>query len=317
MNLPLAYLTGAGRRADVVVPLTWWVLVVSILVSLAIGVLLWIAVRRRRVSAEDCRQVAVSRAPGGMRLVTLALLASLVPLVATLVWTMAALAQIGNPPRRARVEIDLTAHQWWWQADYRSSEPALGFRTANEIHIPTGEPVLIRLHAGDVIHSFWVPRLSGKTDLIPGQANLTWIEADRPGRYRGQCAEYCGLQHAHMGFELVAETPAQFAAWRTAQLQTAPPPATPQQARGLAIVQYRCALCHALRGTDAASNAGPDLSHLMSRRMIGAGTLANTPLNLAGWIADPQGRKPGALMPPQQLSGPDLAAVTAYLETLR
>ncbi|MBU3079352.1 cytochrome c oxidase subunit II [Sphingomonas quercus] len=316
MNGPLAYLDGFGRRADIVVPLTWAVTIISIAVCIVIAALLWMAIRRGR-EAAGVDAMAVRRSEGGMRFITIGLAVSLVPLLVTLVWTMSALAAIGAPPRRARVEIDVTAHQWWWQADYAGDQPSLGLRTANEIHIPVGEPVLLRLRGADVIHSFWVPKLSGKTDLIPGQTNLTWIEANAPGRYRGQCAEYCGLQHAHMAFEVVADTPAQFAAWRQAQLQTAPPAATPQQARGRALVEYRCALCHTVRGTIAGSNVGPDLTHLMSRSMIAAGTLPNDSAHLAGWIVDPQSFKPGSLMPAQALTGDQLADVTAYLETLK
>jgi cytochrome c oxidase subunit 2 len=177
--------------------------------------------------------------------------------------------------------------------------------------------VLLRLDGGDVIHSFWVPQLSGKTDTIPGQTNLAWLEADRPGRYRGQCTEYCGLEHAKMAFEVVADTPEAFAQWRRAQLQTAPPPTDPAAQRGLAFFQYRCSLCHSVRGTSAASYYGPDLTHLMSRSKIAAGTLPNTRGNLSGWVDGPQAIKPGTLMPDQKLSGNQLNDVVAYLETLR
>jgi cytochrome c oxidase subunit 2 len=211
----------------------------------------------------------------------------------------------------------VTAHQWWWEAKYASRNPSQNFVTANEIHVPVGVPVLLKLNAGDVIHSFWVPKLSGKMDLIPGQTNLTWVQADAPGVYWGQCAEYCGAQHARMAFQVVAEPMRKFEAWRRAQLQTAPPPATEAQARGLALVEFRCAMCHTVRGTSALASIGPDLTHVMSRRTIAAGTLPNTPGNLVGWIANPQATKPGALMPNQHLSGPALNDLLAYMETLK
>ena len=215
------------------------------------------------------------------------------------------------------MHLTVTANQWWWDVRYDGPQPDQIFHTANEIHVPVGEPVLVRLHGGDVIHSFWVPRLSGKTDLIPGQTNQAWIEADRPGIYRGQCAEYCGAQHAHMAFEVVAEPRAAFDRWRARQLQTAPPPASEAQAAGFALFASRCGMCHSIRGTSARASAAPDLTHLMSRRTLAAGTLPNNPQSLTGWIENPQAIKPGALMPDQGLSAADLNSLRAYLETLR
>jgi cytochrome c oxidase subunit 2 len=314
---PLGYLDSAGAAADTTLPLTWFVLLLSIAVCLAIGALLWLSLRRGRSDAAEGGSFRVVRSRGGSRWVLIGVAGSTVLLLITLGWTMAALAQVGHLPRRPEVEIDVTAHQWWWQADYDASVPSEMFSTANEIHVPVGARVLLRLHGADVIHSFWVPKLTGKTDMIPGQVNLTWLQADRPGVYRGQCSEYCGLQHAHMAFEVVAETPENFAKWRQAQLQTAPPPAAPAQAEGLALVEYRCALCHTVRGTTANSHSGPDLTHLMSRRSIAAGTLPNNRAALAGWIQDPQGVKPGSLMPAQHLTGAQLQALLAYMETLQ
>jgi len=317
-RIPLGYLDSAGARAAATLPLTWFLLLVSIAVCLAIIYLLWRALRGPAGTiGPDGKAPAVRRGEGAARPILVGVAISSVILLIALGWTMVALAQVAPMPRRPEIEIDVTAHQWWWQADYGASEPDQTFSTANEIHVPVGAKVLLRLHGADVIHSFWVPKLTGKTDMIPGQVNLTWLQADKPGVYRGQCQEYCGLQHAHMAFEVVAEPPAQYAAWRRAQLQTAPPPATPAQAEGLALVEYRCAVCHTVRGTTAGSNVGPDLTHVMSRRMLAAGTLPNNRAMLAGWIEDPQGVKPGTLMPAQQLSGPQLQALLAYLETLK
>ncbi len=312
---PLGFLDSSGSRADATLPLTWFLVLLSAAVCLVIAYMLWRSVRRGAPASAG--MASVVRRSDGSRLIFLGLAITAPFLLVALGWTMVALAQVAHMPRRPDVEIDVTAHQWWWQADYHGSIPSEGFTTANEIHVPVGAKVLIRLHSSDVIHSFWVPKLTGKTDLIPGQVNLTWLEADKPGIFRGQCSEYCGLEHAKMAFHVVADSPRAFAEWRRAQLQTAPPPVTSEQAEGLALVEYRCALCHTVRGTSAGSNLGPDLTHLMSRRHIAAGVLPNNRASLAGWIEDPQGMKPGAKMPPQHLSGPQLQAVVAYLETLK
>ena len=319
MKPALGYLDAAGPRAHTILALTWFTLIISILVCLIICVLLWIAVRRAKSSggAAETRSIPIKRGSSGIRWISVGLWISAVPLLATLVWTMVALAHVAGPPSHPGLVLDVTSHQWWWEVNYPSPRPAEAFTTANEIHIPVGVPVLVRLHAGDVIHSFWVPKLSGKTDVIPGQTNLSWLQADAPGRFRGQCSEFCGFQHANMGFEVVAQTPAEFEQWRAAQLQTAPAAATPAQLRGQALVEYRCGLCHEVRGTDARAHSAPDLTHLLSRRTLAAGRLINNPGNLAGWIEDPQGIKPGNLMPNQYLSSQQLADVQAYLELLQ
>jgi cytochrome c oxidase subunit 2 len=170
------------------------------------------------------------------------------------------------------------------------------------------------LIGGDVIHSFWVPSLGGKTDTIPGQTNITWLQADRPGIYRGQCTEYCGKQHANMGFFVVAEPAQQFEQWRRQQIAPAAP--SPNLAQDVAAFQTRCGVCHTVRGTPAGGKVGPDLTHVMSRGTIAAGTLPNTPGHLTGWIANPQGIKPGNLMPQIDMSGADLNAIRSFLQTL-
>jgi len=316
---PLDYLTSAGARAAHIAPLTWFTLIVSVLVCLVIGILVWIGSRRFRASggAEATTSVPVERGADGLPWIKWGLILSAIPLFVTLVWTMAALAQTAGPPANPALVLDVTSHQYWWEVTYNGALPSDRFSTANEIHIPVGVPVLVKLHGADVIHSFWVPKLAGKTDTIPGQNNVAWLQADAPGRYRGQCTEYCGLQHAKMAFEVVAEPRDAFERWRAAQLHTAPPPVTDVEKKGLAVVEYRCSLCHAVRGTRAASYYGPDLTHLMSRRLIASGALPNTPGSLAGWIQSPQQIKPGSGMPEQHLSGDDLSAVTAYLETLK
>ena len=319
MSAPLGYLDAAGQRADTILPLTWFTAIVSILVCVVIGILLWMAVGRARAGggASETRSIPVERGKNGVRWITVGLMISAVPLLVTLIWTMVALARVSGPPPNAAVVLDVTGHQWWWEVRYNSDRPAEIFSTANEIHIPVGAPVLVRLHGGDVIHSFWVPKLSGKTDTIPGQTNLSWMEARQPGRYRGACAEFCGSQHSHMAFEVVAEPQADYERWRGAEIKAAPEPLSQSQARGLAVVQYRCGLCHQVRGTHAGAVTAPDLTHLMTRRTLAAGTLPNTAGNLAAWIQNPQGIKPGSLMPNQYLARDQLTDVLAYLETLK
>lgn len=214
--------------------------------------------------------------------------------------------------------IDVTGHQWWWQVDYEDSVPTQRLVTANEIHVPAGRLVAIRLHAADVIHSFWAPNLSGKHDLIPGYESSLRFRADTPGVYRGQCAEFCGLQHAKMAFFVVAQSPNDFAKWRAASLSPDPPPVDSEARAGQRVFSSGgCPVCHAIAGTDARGQVGPSLSHLASRLTLASGTLANNRANLMGWITNPGAIKPGTLMPRSQLTAPELQALVAYLETLQ
>jgi len=313
---PLGYLNAAGARADVILPLTWFTLIVSAAVCIVIAALLWAGIRRRHATM-DIRSVRLERGGNGLRWISLGVLISAVPLFITLVWTMVALAKVSGPPRNAALTLDVTGHEWWWEVRYNAPRSSEIFTTANEIHIPVGVPVLVRLHGADVIHSFWVPKLSGKTDAIPGQINMSWLQARVPGRYRGACQEFCGSQHANMAFEVVAQSRQDYDLWRETQLQAAPDPTTQPQIRGLNVVEYRCGLCHQVRGTRAGAVSAPDLTHVMSRRLLAAGTIPNTPGNLAGWIQNPQALKPNSLMPNQYLSGEQLSDVLAYLETLK
>ena len=201
---------------------------------------------------------------------------------------------------------------------YLSDDPSQIVTTANEIHIPVGRPVMIRGTSHDVIHSFWVPNLHGKRDLIPSRITTEWIEADRPGRFRGQCAEFCGLQHAHMALWVIAESDDEFARWRERQLQPALPPSDPVKARGRDVfLNHACVFCHTIQGTTAAGQIGPDLTHLASRSTIAAGTLPNTKGNLGGWIVDPQNIKPGNHMATVDLKPEDLQPLLDYLGSLQ
>jgi cytochrome c oxidase subunit II len=213
--------------------------------------------------------------------------------------------------------VRVIGHQWWWEVLYEST-PDQSFTTANEIRVPVGQPVKLKLETRDVIHSFWAPTLNGKMDLINGQENELEIAASNPGIYRGQCAEFCGLQHAHMAFEVIAMPRDQYKTWRANQLKSANSPSDPQAERGEQLFRVKgCALCHAIQGTPAGGRVGPDLTHLASRRTIAAGTLPNTPGNLGGWLSDPQHIKPGNLMPALRLEGDELNALVRYLGSLQ
>ena len=216
------------------------------------------------------------------------------------------------------LKIDVTGHQWWWEVMYEDPMPARMMKTANEIHVPTGQLIKLKLASHDVIHSFWAPNFAGKKDLIPGHETTLFLQANRPGVFRGQCAEFCGHQHAHMAFDVIVQTPDEFAAWYEQQLQPAPTPLEDTQKRGQRVfLTSRCVMCHAIAGTSASATAGPDLTHVGSRRTIAAGTLPNTPEHLENWVRDSQSVKPGNKMPRIELSEEDLHAVLAYLETLK
>lgn len=216
------------------------------------------------------------------------------------------------------VSIQITGHQWWWEITYPNSQADQTVTTANEIHVPVGVPIVVMTNSKDVIHSFWAPNITGKRDLLPGYSSSFSFQIDKPGTYHGQCAEFCGLQHAHMGFSIVAESVDEFQAWQQQQLKPAVDPSSSEAIRGREVfLTHTCLMCHTIRGTDAGSRVGPDLTHVASRNMIAAETLPNTTGALAGWIVDPQRIKPGTLMSPNPLSGDDLQAVVTYLQSLR
>jgi cytochrome c oxidase subunit 2 len=217
----------------------------------------------------------------------------------------------------APVVIRVRALQWWWEVTY-PGEAGPDLVTANEIRIPAGRPVRIELSAADVIHSFWVPNLAGKQDMIPGRDNVLTLTARQPGSYRGQCAEFCGMQHAHMAFMVIAEPPEAFAAWRASQQAEATAPADAEEAFGRRVFEQKpCGACHTVRGTEAKGTNGPDLTHLASRATLAAGMLPMTRGALAAWIADPQTIKPGNNMPMVPLTAGELQAVSAWLAGLR
>ncbi len=303
-------------RASTLASLWWLMLIIGVAVYvIVVGLFVIAAVRpRRRPNAAEAE--AQLHAGGGRGSAAIILVAGaiipaiiLVVVFAATVHAMTAFTGGGANP----LAIQVIGRDWWWEVRY----PQSGITTANEIHIPVGQTVKVELTAGDVIHSFWVPELQAKQDAIPGQTNTLLLDARQPGTYRGQCAEYCGLQHAHMAFYVIAQSPAEYAAW--VQQESAPPtPPTGAALQGQqAFLRSSCAYCHAIQGTSAGGKTGPDLTHLASRGTIGASVLPNTTANLAGWIVNPQTFKPGSNMPPSSLAATDLQAILTYLETLK
>ena len=315
---PLAYLHTAGPAGDPVTQLGWALAAVSIGVIVIVGALLLAAVFRRgqdRSQPADRRTLEPSRPQEGLRWIVVGTAISTVVLLACAALTLSTLAAVSSPPATPRVTIEVRGYQFWWRVRYLDEHDTPLLTTANEIHIPAGEPVRFRLTSSDVIHSFWVPALGGKTDAIPGQTNVTWLQADRPGRYRGQCTEYCGQQHAHMALFVDADAPADFARWMAAQ-RTAAATTGATPVRGEDVFENRCGGCHAVRGTAADGALAPDLTHLMSRQTIAAGALPNDADDLRRWIGHTQQVKPGSAMPNVTLRAEELDAVVAYLTTL-
>jgi cytochrome c oxidase subunit II len=303
-------LDSAGVQAQRIERLWWVFFWVCIGVYVAVIAGFALALLRRPTAAPDPRRAS--------RAVLVSTIATVLILFGFLVASVHAGRDVSSLGNHEPLRIEVTGYQWWWQVRYPGSGPAERVTTANEIHVPIGRQIALDLSSGDVIHSFWAPQLHGKTDLIPGRHNLQFLEVDRVGTFQGRCAEYCGYQHAHMGFRVVAEKPADFERWLAAQRAAAVEPSDPEQARGRQVfLSGPCVLCHSIRGTPAFGNHAPDLTHLASRQTIAASTLPNNRGALGGWISDSQGIKPGNHMPPMALPASDLMALLSYLESLR
>jgi cytochrome c oxidase subunit 2 len=315
------FMRTAGAPGGSQATLGWELTIVAMVTVIIISIILIAALWRRRPPAETDAAGGKGSArwhvESGVNWIYIGLAITVVILIASFGATVATINASTRAPRTPPITLDVTAHQWWWEVSIDDSVPSHSFTTANEIHIPVGVPVLLRVRSSDVIHSFWVPELGGKIDVIPGQVNESWIRADRAGTFRGQCAEYCGLQHAHMAFTVIAEPLAEYQAWADAQRAEAPTPAanTPS-ALGEDVFTRSCGGCHAVRGSGALGRIGPDLTHVAGRMTIAAGLVDNTPTTLTEWIRNPQAMKPGVLMPAMDLRQADVANVVAYLETL-
>lgn len=330
--ISLALLTGCGHPQSMFSPggpasgniahLSWFVFILFIAVAVIMWVLLGWASYRKRGSFAEHAPVDIG---GGQPWIFIGGFAiPFVILAAVFVIgldSMSAFPLEGPHAMHETVPADIrvTGHRWWWQIDYVKGPLDQQVVTANEIHIPVGRPVDIDLTSNDVIHSFFVPRLHGKVDLIPGQINRIRIQADQPGVYRGQCAEYCGAQHAHMSLLVVADPPADYEAWLAREINQAEPPATEQQRHGQQLFMTKaCVLCHTIRGTLAQAKVGPDLTHIASRQGLAANTLRNNAANLEAWVMHAQSLKPEVIMPDvSQFTGQEARDLVAYLQQLQ
>jgi cytochrome c oxidase subunit II len=312
----------AGPQAGNISKVWWLMFIVCSIVFLLVMIAVLLALRKRTPESdlaapmlEPSAQQERQRRNVVITAVTLTVIVLFVFLLASY---SAGRSMTAELDKKNGLAIEVTGHQWWWEVRYLDVDASNIFMTANEIHIPVGVPVTFSLRATDVIHSFWVPNLAGKKDLIPGKVNTIWLQADKPGVYRGQCAEYCGLQHARMALWIVAEPQDQFNAWRQNQTQTSYTPASDSQRYGQQVfLSSTCVMCHTINGTPAGSNIGPNLTHVASRKMIAAATLVNTREHLEQWIKDPQIFKPGTRMPANNLAEGDMQALLDYLQSLK
>lgn len=303
----------------------WWVLFYllgAIFVAVIVVMFLALTRRHRGIEQEPLERIhrpseeTENRLKRPVMAASIATVVILLILIGVSVSTGKAISNFSET--KPGITIEVTGNQWWWYVRYLNDDPSRIVVTANEIHVPVGTPIMIRGTSHDVIHSFWAPNMNGKIDLIPSRITTRVFEADRPGSFRGQCAEFCGLQHAHMVFWVIAEPQEQFQAWVKQQLSPAIPPGDPDTTHGQqAFLSYACVLCHSIQGTPAAGQNGPDLTHFGSRITLAAGTLPNTKGNLAGWITDPQMIKPGNHMATIAVKPDDLQPLVDYLESLK
>ncbi len=300
-----AILDPSGSAAREIADL-WWLLVgLGALAFSVVVVALVVGLRRRPAEGSPT---------GGRWLIGGGVVLPAVLIVVVLVATVASMRAVSGAPSDDAVRIEVVGHQWWWEVRYPDDQVV----TANEVHIPAGRDVVLELRSADVIHSFWVPALAGKMDLLPERANTLVIDADRPGRYEGVCAEFCGIQHANMRLVVVAHDEPGFARWLDEQRRPAVEPTDDLELRGERLFTSEgCASCHTVAGTGADGDDGPDLTHVASRETIAAGALDNTAPNLSEWIADPHAIKDGVLMPAVQLDPDELDALVAYIGALR
>jgi cytochrome c oxidase subunit 2 len=313
---PLNYfMRSHGPATEPTMYLGWVLGGLSVTIILIISLLLVAALLRKR-SPADVRTIGAEG--GGLRWIYIGTGISTVVLFGLVIYSLIVLDAVAKPPSAPAFTVTVTGYDWWWRIEYEHEDPERAVTTANELHIPVGQPVLVKLKSADVIHAFWVPLLAGKTQMIPGLINQQWIQADSPGIYTGQCAQFCGAGHAHMNFEVVAESAEDFEKWRNIQRRAASSPSGGGATidSGQKLFMDRCAGCHAIRGTDASGQHGPDLTHLNSRRRIAAGLLNNTPEDLMNWIVNAQQLKPGSRMPSMALSETEKLALSTYLSTL-
>jgi cytochrome c oxidase subunit II len=323
--LPLLLAGCGGKTQNALAPeshqsrdiarLFWWMMTgawIGLGIVVALLLLAWKRRNRRGIGSDDSGDQAGERL-GWFVVVGAGIVLPIVLLATLFVVSDVFVIKTTQAPAATDTKrtVLVIGHQWWWEVRY----PGTTAVTANEIHIPVRTPVRLEVRTDDVIHSFWVPQLNRKIDTLPGRTNAIELYADAPGRYRGECAEFCGLQHAHMGLYVFADPPGKFAAWLARESKPAAPSSAPGRDE---FTHGTCATCHAIRGTTARADVGPDLTHVASRTTIGALTLPNGHDELRAWIHNSQHFKPGNEMPSfPGLSGSQLDDLTAYLESLK
>ncbi len=310
----------SGPAAQRIARMQWLEIILFLVVTLIMWVLIaWGTGRRPGTLAEH----APIKIGGGQSWITIG--GMLIPLIILFVLFVLGLQLLESFPiddpshSNAKAEILIIGHQWWWEVHYLNDQPSLQVTTANEIHIPVNKPVTLELESRDVIHSFWVPALHGKVDLVPGHPNFVRIEANHAGAYAGECAEFCGAQHAHMRLLVIAQEPDEYQAWLEQQRKPAAEPTTPEAIQGQQVfLSGPCILCHTIRGTLAGGMVAPDLTHIGSRRMIAADSFQNNNAYLEAWVTHAQSLKPETQMPDMtQFDGKQLRDLVAYLRQLQ
>ena len=301
----------------------WWLFfgICTFVYVTVIGVVLVALFRTKKVSAETQPEIAPEQARENRasNVIKIAVAITVITLFTLMIISFRTGAAINSLSQsKDPITIKVRGQQWWWEVIYEHEVPSDNVTTDNEIHVPLGRPIKLELSSIDVIHSFWLPNMHGKKDLIPNYPTTFYFQADKPGDYWGQCAEFCGYEHAKMRFTVKAESQEDFDAWLNSQRQTPPPPTDPQLQKGQQIfLTSSCIQCHSIKGTPANGRVGPDLTHIASRPYIAAGSLTNTREHLQSWITDPQKIKPGIKMPMNNYSDEDLNALVSYLESLK
>jgi cytochrome c oxidase subunit II len=312
-----AFTIGGPRARQIADLMLVFIGVSAVVYLIVIALLVWSLMRRRSTAAAYSAEQAAPAEARARVAVGAGIAVTVIVLLGLAIADFSVQRSLSGRPENT-LRILITGHQYWWEIEYDDPVPAKRVRTANEFRIPVNQPVELVLTSRDVIHSFWLPSLSGKKDLIPGHMNTELVIAQRPGTYTGQCAEFCGLQHAQMRLSVTAVSAQEFASWKQHELTPAREPTTDSQRAGRDVFERSsCTLCHTIQGTVAAATLGPDLTHLAARGTLAAGTLQNNPANLSSWILAPQRLKPGAQMPATPLRPSDLSALTSYLASLQ
>lgn len=310
-----------GPAAQRIAHLSWLMTILFLVITLAMWVLIAWAAARQKGTLDEHAPIDAGGGQGWIAIGGLAIPLAVLCLIFVLGLRLLASFPIHDPMNRKALKPDILiiGHQWWWEVHYLDGPPDMQFTTANEIHIPAHQTVTLELESQDVIHSFWVPALHGKVDMIPGHPNYVRIEAAHAGNFAGECAEYCGEQHAHMRLLVVAQEPTDYQAWTQQQLKPAAEPTDPEEQAGEQIfLSGACSMCHQIRGTVAAGHVAPDLTHIASRQFIASDSFPNNTAWLEAWVTHAQSLKPGALMPDlTQYSGVQLQELVAYLRSLQ